>query len=208
MLWERFAGVLGLDPARAEAPESRQNESLGLVEAELLRRFNARLGDRFPLRAPYINVVRDHLMRPALFGAPDAKRIGVPAEYADWVVQRSEQMVRDVRDLGDRIDVIGSADELAAAITLAEKAPSDLSDSELLEAALDAWVRQMENVEARREAARRQDPVGAGDAPGRSGRVDGRTDQEDAAPAWLRPSSSSSARIRHGLGARPDLGLP
>ena len=154
-----------LDPARAEAPESRQNESLGLVEAELLRRFNARLGDRFPLRAPYINVVRDHLMRPALFGAPDAKRIGVPAEYADWVVQRSEQMVRDVRDLGDRIDVIGSADELAAAITLAEKAPSDLSDSELLEAALDAWVRQMENVEARRRGGRRQDPVGAGGAP-------------------------------------------
>ena len=49
--------------------------------------------------------------------------------------------------------MIGSADELAAAITLAEKSPSDLSDSELLEAALDAWVRQMENVEARREAA-------------------------------------------------------
>ena len=153
LLWERFAGILGLDPARAEAPESRQNESLGLVEAELLRRFNARLEDRFPLRAPYINIVRDHLMRPALFGAPDAKRIGVPAEYADWVVERSEQMVRDVRDLGDRIDVIGSADELAAAITLAEKSPSDLSDSELLEAALDAWVRQMESIEARREAA-------------------------------------------------------
>jgi hypothetical protein len=154
LLWERFAGIMGLDPEQAEAPESRQNESLGLVEAELLRRFNARLGSRFPLRKPYVDVVRDHLMRPALFGAPGARRIGVPDAYVEWVTQRSEQMVREVAELEGQVTVSGSADELLAAITVAEESPADLSDSELLEAALDAWVRQMEDVSGKLERTR------------------------------------------------------
>ena len=154
LLWERFAGILGLDPEKAEAPESRQNESLGLVEAELLRRFNARLGARFPLRKPYVDVVRDHLMRPALFGAPGARRIGVPEEYVEWVTERSQQMVREVAELEGQVTVTGSADELAASITVAEESPADLDDSVLLEAALDAWVRQMEDVSDKLERTR------------------------------------------------------
>lgn len=163
LLWERFASILGLDPQRAEAPQSRQNESLGLAEAELLRRFNARLGSRFPLRAPYIDVVRDHLMRPALFGAPGARRIGVPEEYVEWVTERSRQMVHDLQQLEAQghVQVTGAADELTAAVTLAEASPDALSDGELLDAALDAWVRQMEKVQEDLERNRQRHAAAA-----------------------------------------------
>ena len=50
LLWERFASVIGADPSGPRRPTLNQNESLGLVETELLRRFNAQLGDAFPMR--------------------------------------------------------------------------------------------------------------------------------------------------------------
>ncbi len=147
LLWDRFASVIGADADRAVAPDAHQNQSLGLAESELLRRFNARLGSRFPMRDPYIRVVRDHLLRQALMGAPDALRIGVPAEFADWINERAEESVQALAGLGDKVDVVGDPTELSAHITHAERSPADQTDSELLEAALDAWVRQMEAIE-------------------------------------------------------------
>ena len=84
-----------------EAPTLSQNESLGLVETELLRRFNAQLGDEFPMRAPYIDVVRRSLTRPGLLGAPDNERIGVPARRLDWLRgARRRRSCDDVAALG------------------------------------------------------------------------------------------------------------
>jgi hypothetical protein len=148
LLWERFASVIGADPSTAAAPSMNQNESLGLVETELLRRFNAQLGEEFPLRTPYVEVVRRWLTRPALMGA-DNERIGVPAEHTEWLRERSEQMVAQVEALSGRIDVVGDAkDLLAADITLADRAPDELTDSELLERALAAWTRQLAHLKA------------------------------------------------------------
>ena len=42
-LWLRFASLLGIDPAACDPSGSAQNESLGVVEVELLRRVNADL---------------------------------------------------------------------------------------------------------------------------------------------------------------------
>ena len=42
-LWLRFASLLGVDPASVDPSRSAQNESLGVVEVELLRRVNADL---------------------------------------------------------------------------------------------------------------------------------------------------------------------
>ena len=82
MTWsraERFAKVIGADPARVDLTDQPRNESLGVREAELLRRFNARLGDKFPLPSPYIenigvrpDIVADYMTRTNLItgGAP------------------------------------------------------------------------------------------------------------------------------------------
>src|ERR687887_208931 len=43
LLWERYAGVLGVDPTAADLAVARSNVSLGLAEVELLRRVNAAL---------------------------------------------------------------------------------------------------------------------------------------------------------------------
>ena len=51
-LWDRFATLLGLDPASFDTKQSRANTSLGVEQAELLRRVNAELGDRVPLPGP------------------------------------------------------------------------------------------------------------------------------------------------------------
>lgn len=143
LLWERFATVIGADPQMALAPSLNQNESLGLVETELLRRFNDQLGDAFPMRAPYIEVVRRWVTRPALMGA-DNERIGVPAQHVDWLRERSEEMVRQVEALTGELDLVGQASDLFAGdITQAARAPDDITDSELLERALAAWTRQL-----------------------------------------------------------------
>jgi hypothetical protein len=143
LLWERFASVIGADPAKAAAPSLNQNESLGLVETELLRRFNDQLGDAFEMRSPYIDYVRRLLTVPALMGA-DNERIGVPGKYAAWLLQRSEEMVAQVESLAGSIDVVGDPrDLLANDISLADRAPDELTDGELLERALDAWTRQL-----------------------------------------------------------------
>ena len=43
-LWQRFAGVIGLDPATVTQPPKDTNPSLGYASSELVRRLNVRLG--------------------------------------------------------------------------------------------------------------------------------------------------------------------
>ncbi len=147
MLWERFCSIFGADPNLATPLDGRQNESLGVLESELLRRFNAQLGPLFPMRDAYIKVVRNHLMRPALQGSPTAARIGVPEEWVDWITGRADELVRDLTALGDQVDVVGSVDDLRAQVEAATVAPDKVSDGELLEAALQAWTRQLQAIE-------------------------------------------------------------
>ncbi len=147
LLWDRYCAVIGADPQLAEIPESRQNESLGLVETELLRRFNGQLGELFPMRNDYIKVVRDHLMRPALLGAPGAVRIGVPEKWLPWIEERADQVVDELAALGDQVDVVGSLEDLRAHPEPVSLAPDDVTDAQLLESALAAWTRQLQAIE-------------------------------------------------------------
>ncbi len=148
LLWERFASVIGADPARAEAPSRNQNESLGLVETELLRRFNAQLGDDFPMRGPYIDNVRRWMTVPALMGV-DNERIGVPDIHAAWLRERSAEMVGGVEALRGELDLVGAAGDLFAEVRPATRAPQEITDSELLERALRSWTRQLHFLEER-----------------------------------------------------------
>lgn len=158
LLWERFASVVGIDPTRAEAPDRRQNESLGCAESELLRRINGRLGDSLPLRRPYLSVVRDHLLRPGLMGS-DGTRVGVPAEHQEWIRERSAEIATDLEGLG--VDIVGNAGDLVSTEFVGDATPGDLTDSELLETSLEVWVKVLRHLEtdvvqARGRIAKRQ----------------------------------------------------
>lgn len=147
LLWERFASIVGVDPDVAVPVDRTNNDSLGLVETELMRRLNAQLADdEFPMRQPYLQHVHRWLMRPALLGG-QTERIGVPPEHADWLVERADRMVEAVRGLD--VHVVGDPEELRADVRLAERSPADIPEAELLDRALRGWSDQIGKVVVR-----------------------------------------------------------
>ena len=183
LLWERFATVIGADPAGVDLTDQPRNESLGVREAELLRRFNARLGDRFPLPSPYIENVTKNFIRPALRTSPEIVRIGVPERHVEWLTARSDALVESVRTLAEKVDLVGDVEDLRAQITPEALAGDQLTEEELLNGALDALIRQLEfmrdkkleleavaEVEARSREYQEQEAVAAERAYARSPR--------------------------------------
>lgn len=148
VLWHRFAGIIGVDPASVELPSGRENESLGLVETELLRRLNDRLGDRFPLRRRYIVAVRRNVILPALATSPDRYPIAIPADLAPWFLERAQADVAELESRSEEFDLVGSLDDLVLPVSPASPDAPDLgNDAMLLDAALKAWIRQLERFE-------------------------------------------------------------
>ncbi len=109
LLWDRFAGLLGLDPAAFETTGLRANTSLGYEQAELLRRVNVELGDRLPLPGPYAPVVKSVFAEGVLPKQPGT-RLALSGKALDYAHERSEQLARDLGDMG--VDVIGDLAEL------------------------------------------------------------------------------------------------
>jgi hypothetical protein len=108
-LWSRFAGLLGLDPSSFDTGSGRGNLSLGVEQAELLRRVNAALGDSLPIPGPYPRVVKEVFAQQVLAG-----RKGTPLRLdrkgRDFAVARSREMADELTALG--VDVIGDLAEL------------------------------------------------------------------------------------------------
>ena len=121
-LWDRFATLIGLDPDSFDTRQSRSNTSLGVEQAELLRRVNAELGDRVRLPGPYPLVVKNvlaHRILAARKGTP----LGLDAEASDFAVQRSTQIAEQLRRAG--VDVVGSLHELVPDLALARATATD-----------------------------------------------------------------------------------
>jgi hypothetical protein len=114
LLWERFAGLLGLDPAPFDLSAGRSNSSLSLNAAEVLRRVNAQLGDRLPLPGPYPRVVKNVLAHQIMAGHPGAPvRLG--ADDAAFARTESERIAQRIAAQG--YDVVGDLAELVPAVS-------------------------------------------------------------------------------------------
>src|SRR5262249_25261597 len=109
LLWERFATLLGLDPASFDLNASRANTSLRAEQAELVRRVNESIGDR--LRAPgaYAVAVKGVFAQDLLAGLPGSP-IVLSAEDTDFAVRRSKELVADLE--GQGVHVVGDLAEL------------------------------------------------------------------------------------------------
>lgn len=112
LLWQRFAGLLGLDPHAFSTTGPRSNTSLGYEQAELLRRVNVELGDRLPLPGPYAPVVKSLFAESILAGRPGT-RLALAGADRDYAVRRSAAIADGLEARG--FDVVGDLDDLRPA---------------------------------------------------------------------------------------------
>lgn len=142
VLWQRFASVVGIDPGSLAVPPPN-NTSLGMAEAELLRRLNLSLGGRLEWPS-YAEVVKEQLATRILAERPDATKIVLPAVDHSWVLQRAQRLIGDIRDAG--YHVVGDLDELLPAepVESSNSAAPSPTDRELFEAALHSLTELVE----------------------------------------------------------------
>ena len=99
VLWERFAGVLGVDAERfpAAGPGSA-NTSLGTTEIDLLRRVNVALAKRL-VQPEYGRVVKQLYAQEILPARPSARPV-VPREMYDDLAVVGERWAKEIDKAG------------------------------------------------------------------------------------------------------------
>lgn len=99
-LWRRFAAVVGIDSDRLDTSARRANRSLGVAEAELIRRLNAELGDMKP--HIYDPLVRVYLAQEVL--GNQSARLTLPPHYMHWALTRSRHLVAALEAAGYAVE--------------------------------------------------------------------------------------------------------
>lgn len=99
-IYRLFGGVVGFDHHILNLPERDVNASFGVVEAELVRRLNAALGERLAdYEKEYGPAVRRGLIRGAMARGA-SPRITLPPEHIEWVRSVSRQSLETLRERG------------------------------------------------------------------------------------------------------------
>ncbi|QKW33626.1 hypothetical protein HUT06_05925 [Actinomadura sp. NAK00032] len=149
LLWERFAGLLGVDPAVAEPAEARTNTSLSWTETELLRRVNGAVDEEAPMWL-YHRLVTDVLALKVLPGRGEPGRVPLPPERRAWAQKKAHELVEGIRSAG--YDVVGDLHELLPGETApAEAAGAPPGDAELLDAATHTVLGLLDRIGMLRE---------------------------------------------------------
>ena len=130
--WRNFAGVLGLDPDRYDAPSQASNPALGVVQVELLRRVNQHLtAFRKPVdRGTWIRgyLAEGHLVRQ------EGERLGAEDDQVAECRERADRAVAIIERRG--YHVVGDPAALRVPGDLpARPRPGAVSDAELLASA-------------------------------------------------------------------------
>jgi hypothetical protein len=135
-LWLRFASVLGIESGAINLPRRRENPSLGLAEAEFLRRLNEALPDQMP-RWFYTWNIKRILANDVLSAQPPQARLALPPERHAWAREQSEILVAGLRE--SKYHIVGDLDELLPPpATECYVSPASVPAEQLLEAAVRA----------------------------------------------------------------------
>lgn len=122
LLWSRFAQVLGIDAAGYDTKVESANASLGVPQAELLRRVNAALDNQILPRRHSDAFIRVLIGEDILAHASEnAPRLTLPATRMAWVTAWSQQTVDGLRKA--EYNVVGDLDELMPAPAPAKTPP-------------------------------------------------------------------------------------
>ena len=154
-LWRSFCSVLGIDPAVVGDAGRFPNASMGVVEAETLRRLNGRLVG-FDAAFDRGVWIRSFLADDRLVPRDGEKFWPGDDQVADCR-RRGEAAVALVRERG--YDVVGDLESLRVPAELPERRhPSSVTDAEVADVALDLAARLMSDLKDGAAAGRRAGP--------------------------------------------------
>ncbi|HVK27241.1 MAG TPA: hypothetical protein VM575_02790 [Nocardioides sp.] len=162
-IWHRFGGLLGLSTADYDLSQSFPNESMGVVEAEVLRRVNAHLGSFGKAfdRGVYIRTfLADERLVP---------RKGEPFwPYPDQVADCRERSLAAIDYVtAHGVDVVGDIEHLRVPDELPERrTPDSVTEAEVAAAATELVAVLLGDVRELRTASRK----GGDDVSSRPGR--------------------------------------
>jgi hypothetical protein len=142
-IWDRFAGLIGVDPDSVDLTQSFPNASMGVVEAETLRRINHHLGDFDSAidRGTYIRTfLADERLVPRDGDSfwPDQDRI-------EEIRKRGQFAVDYIAAQG--FHVIGDLDSLLVPDELEpRRVPESVTDDEVAQVAVELAARLLHDV--------------------------------------------------------------
>ena len=163
-LWEQLCAVTGVDGEGMVERVARRNESLGLAEAEVMRRLSGEL-NQDGLEKSTERILKNWFAERILRSA-DSERIVLPASAYPWVGERARAMLdelgaRQYHVVGDLGNLVPSPEPSAG------RSFDQLSEHEVTTVAIRALARFVEHEEESRaraqaaEAARRAEAQAA-----------------------------------------------
>lgn len=151
-IWHRFAGLLGLDSHAYDLGSGFANSSMGVAEAETLRRVNEHLEERDELASALErgNYLRTFLADERLVPRGGERYWPTPEQVEDCR-ERGRRAHAVVRERG--YDVVGDPDDLLVPDALPERRRADsVTDAEVAEVATDVVATMLTDVrDLRRE---------------------------------------------------------
>jgi hypothetical protein len=137
-LWLRVASVLGVDVTGLDTTALRPNDSLGVVEAELLRRVNDAVPrDRRSLA--YLRHVKGTFVPTALVGSAPRDSFALPDNHVAWIEEAGATVVAALRS--SSYDVVGDLHDLLPVVAADGRTPDQVGEAELLTAATTVLAR-------------------------------------------------------------------
>jgi hypothetical protein len=159
LLWERFSGLIGIQPGSCVLGDSRANESLGVAQVRLLEAVKSRLPDELkplPERYRWLRAFFSH----QILASQKGERFGLRPDEAARMRERTVRVIQHLERAG--YDVVGDLAELLGPDPSPPlRHPDDVTDAEVLDAALDAIVALLvaaRRRERRLEARSRREP--------------------------------------------------
>ncbi len=150
-LWLRYATLLGIDPEGCDVSVSAENESLGVVEVELLRRVNADLTG-FSSAPDRGNWIRGYLAQGKLVPRGGERFWPSPARVEE-LSARGNRIVDEVAAAG--YDVIGDVEDLRPPAQVPPRRhPDTVTDAELVAASTSVIAAMMGDVRSLTREAR------------------------------------------------------
>lgn len=148
-IWRRFAGLLGLTADDYDLSDSFRNESMGVVEAETLRRVNAHL-DSFDTAFDKGVYLRTFLADERLVPR-GGEKFWPPSERIEECRRRGDEAIAYLRS--HPIDVVGDIESLRVPADLpARRTPDSVTDAEVAATAAELVAVLLDEVRTLRGA--------------------------------------------------------
>lgn len=150
-IWHRFAGLLGVDAGAYDLSSGFANASMGVVEAETLRRVNVHL-ESFWRAIDKGTYVRSFLADERLVPR-EGERFWPEEHQIEDCRARARAAVQLVRERG--FDVVGELDDLLVPEVIEpRRSPDSVSDAEVAEVAVELVATMLDDVRSLRHERR------------------------------------------------------